>query len=70
LAPTIGADRLAWIREVHTVAGTHRVCRTALTDWVSPEVRAEAGKLSMAMAYDEIGRDLCRAVRAASRRAS
>jgi hypothetical protein len=67
LAPTIGAGRLASIREVHTPAGAHQVEQTPLRRWVSAAVRAEAAKLTMGQARDAVSQDLWRRVRASVR---
>jgi len=51
----IGAARLAAISEVHTETGAHRTTRTAFRRWAGPGVFANAGKLSAADAFAQLG---------------
>jgi hypothetical protein len=41
------ADRLASIREIHTVAGKHRIEKVAFSKWVSADMRRKSASLSM-----------------------
>ena len=50
LADRFQGDRLAAIREIHTASGKHKVEITGFPQWVTPEVRRAASKLSAAKA--------------------
>ncbi|MEX2151937.1 MAG: hypothetical protein WD825_01285 [Gemmatimonadaceae bacterium] len=54
MANRIGPDRLAAIREVHTVSGKHRVVSTRYPDWVPPSVRRAAKALDESDAVAEL----------------
>ena len=56
LADRVPVDRLAKLREVHTESGRHRIEQTPFPDWVSPEVRVAAGRMSEEAALSQLGR--------------
>src|SRR2546423_219175 len=58
IAPTLGASRLASVRETHTRAGTHRVDRVAFRRWIPAEIRRKAARLTTVEAREQIGNSL------------
>lgn len=55
LADKIGPSRLEAIREEHTTTGAHKLVRTPYPQWVPPEVRKTAARLSEVTARDQLG---------------
>jgi len=55
LADHFEKERLAAIREVHTVMGKHRVQTTDFSDWVTPGVSKEAEELTEDEALSQLG---------------
>ena len=55
LAPTLGAERVAVIREIHTASGAHRIERTRLRRWLPAGVADEAARLPMSEARRQLG---------------
>lgn len=55
LADEIGPKCLDAIREEHTASGNHKLLTTTFPQWVPPEVRAAAAKLSASDARSQIG---------------
>ena len=68
LAPQLGSDGLAAIREIHTAGGAHRVDRTPFRRWIPAASRAKAVHLTAAEARDQLGPDVFARARASSRR--
>ena len=56
LADKIGASRLEKVREEHTTSGAHKLVRTPYPQWVPPDVRIAAAKLSEAAARRQLGK--------------
>ncbi len=55
LAPSLRAERLAKIREVHTAKGAHQVEETPFPSWVPPEVEREAEQMTEDEARQKLG---------------
>lgn len=46
LADQFESDQLAWVREIHTASGKHKLEVTPFPQWVPPDVSAAAARLT------------------------
>jgi hypothetical protein len=68
LAEELGPDALTAIKQEHTETGAHRNVTTAFPEWIPPEVKEAAGKLSESEARAQLGPWLAAPSDKASRR--
>jgi hypothetical protein len=62
LADKLGTGRLTAIGEEHTASGAHQVGGTAFPQWVPPEVKAIAERLSEGETLSQLGEQVVRAL--------
>ena len=55
LSNRLDGDRLAWLHEVHSESGVHRVEEEPFPDWVPADVRQSASSLSESQAEATLG---------------
>ncbi len=55
MATAFDEERLAAVREEHTATGAHRMTTMKFPDWVPAELRAEAKRISVTEATDQLG---------------
>jgi hypothetical protein len=62
LADKLGKDRLTSIHDEHTDSGAHQVVETPFPQWVPPEVKALADRLSEEEAISQLGEPVVRSL--------
>jgi hypothetical protein len=66
LSDKLGKDRLTAIRDEHTASGAHQVVETPFPQWVPPEVKATADRLSEEEAIAQLGELVVKALDSAA----